>query len=155
MMKFRKLLTTLITAGLVATLAGNVQAGMYKWVDKNGNTVYSQQPPEDIDNYETIKGLPGPKTRAVITPSNEPKTLYPSVQKKGSEEETESGNSKEDKARRDELRAKNCESAKKHLDAYTVYRRFPDKDGKMVVVTEQDRQKKISEAKEAIKEFCD
>lgn len=156
MIKTNKLLILLVTAGTLGVLAGNVQAGMYKWYDENGNTVYSQQPPEHTDDYQTIKGLPSSKPHPSTKASpSDVGTSKKSAKSSSAEKKAPPGESEEDNKRRAELRAKNCESAKKHLDAYMVYRRFPDKDGNMVVVSPAERQKKIDEAKQAIKEFCD
>ena len=53
-----------------------------------------------------------------------------------------------------EIRQKNCEAAKKNLEVYTVYRRIRKEDGSVVRLDDNERQKRIDEAKKQIEEFC-
>lgn len=54
-MDFRQLI---IVAGLILPLSG--QAAMYKWVDDQGNTVYSQVPPPDGRSTREVAPPPPP-----------------------------------------------------------------------------------------------
>ncbi|WP_456415459.1 DUF4124 domain-containing protein [Thiolapillus sp.] len=46
--------------GLAFTLAGSALGGMYRWVDDEGNVVYSQQPPPDDRSSKVIAPPPPP-----------------------------------------------------------------------------------------------
>ena len=62
---------------------------------------------------------------------------------------------KEELSKNEEIRAKNCEAAKKNLEIYTVYKRYKDKEGNVVRMDDDERLKKIEESKQHISEFCD
>ena len=54
----------------------------------------------------------------------------------------------------EQMREKNCEAAKKNLEIYTVDRRIRNEDGEVVRIDDEERQQKIDEAKQAIRDFC-
>ena len=58
-------------------------------------------------------------------------------------------------AKNKEIRQKNCEAAKNNLKVYQIHRRVKGQDGLIRVVPDPEREKKMAEAKEQIKEFCD
>jgi len=130
----------------VVALAGS--ATVNKWVDKDGNVHYSQQPPSDV-NYEKITVKTSPSS-AGSTPDQSPK--YSTGNGSGS-----SGDNavvKQTTAKAEAQRQKNCEAAKKNLELYTVFRRVKDKNGNVVRLDDKDRAKRIEDSKAAIKEFC-
>ena len=137
---------TLFTGLLLCTAA---TAATYKWVDEKGNVHYSQHPPADT-NYERIKVE---KSRPGDTPPQAPASSG-STNTGGSS----TGSSKvvkEELSKNQEIRAKNCEAAKKNLEIYTVYKRYRDKEGNVVRMDDEERLKKIEESKQHIAEFCD
>lgn len=138
-------LSTLLTLTL-ATLA---HAGMYKWVDKDGHTHYSQQPPSDA-NYERLNIRTQSPSGSSSNQSSGPTYSNPT----GSSDGPASNVIKQQEAKGEELRQKNCEQAKKQLEVYTVYRRVRKKDGSVVYLDDKERAKRIEDAKAAIKEFC-
>lgn len=135
---------------LTLALAGLTQAAsMYKWVDKDGHVHYSQQPPAD-SNYEKLNV----KTRSPDSSGTSSGPTYTTP-------DSSSGNNaasdviKQEVAKGEETRKKNCEIAKKSLEQYTAFRRMRDKDGNVVYLDDNERQKRIDDAKAAIKEFCE
>ena len=137
---------TLFTGLLLCTAA---TAATYKWVDEKGNVHYGQHPPAD-SNYERMKVE---KSRPGETPPPAPATSSSTNKASGS-----TGSStvvKEELSKNQEIRAKNCEAAKKNLEIYTVYKRYRDKEGNVVRMDDEERLKKIEEAKQHIAEFCD
>lgn len=129
------LLTTLMI------FVSSASAGLYKWVDDEGNVHYSQKRPIN-KQFERLKA-PAP------SPDGS-KPLYNSIKQnknKGGAVATET-------AKLEKLRADNCKGAKKNLESYTLYRRFRDKDGNITRVDDKERAKQIAEAKQAINEFC-
>lgn len=142
-------LSTVITLS-VAVLA---QAATYKWVDKDGHTHYSQQPPADT-NYEKLN------IRSDSHSSGS--SSAPTDQSAPATGSSSSGNNdqgsaviKEEMAKGEEQRQKKCELAKKALETYTVYRRVRDKDGNVIYLDDNERAKRIEDSKAAIKEFCE
>lgn len=137
---------------LTLAVASFVQAATYKWVDKDGNVHYSQQPPSDA-NYEklNIKTQPNYNTE----PTTPPAQPAPNATAAGSNSNKSAAVIKEETAKAEELRQKNCEQAKKALETYTAYRRVRDKDGNVIYLDDKVRAQRIEESKAAIKEFCE
>ncbi len=119
----------------------SASAGLYKWVDGDGNVHYSQKPPRD-KQYKRLKApAPAPETT---------QPLYKSTKKTDKTAKTLAAES----AKNQKLRETNCTNAKEHLNKYTLYRRFRDKDGNVTTVNDNERAKQIKEAKQAINDFC-
>ena len=131
------ILTTLLI------LSGSASAGLYKWVDDDGNVHYSQKPPRD-QQFERLKEPP--------PAPEEPTPLYKSKAKKHTQN-TQTTTAAES-AKNAEMKHKNCENAKKRLNVYQVYRRVRDDKGDIKVLSDAERDKQIREAKQAISDFC-
>ena len=141
----KQLINICIAAGLSLFLTTAVQAAMYKWTDEKGNVHYSQHPPRD-KQYEKIKKQKAPPPPSGSTPAYQTPSLSQDPGDRKVAEEV---------AKNKEIRKKNCEAAKNNLKVYSVHRRVKSQDGLIRVVPRPDREKKIAEAKEQIKEFCD
>ena len=126
-------------------------ATTYKWVDENGNVVYSQQPPEE-GPYETIKTKNSSKTGIS---SSTPSSSFATEVKKETEVQNLDRKVEQEAAKSEKLRADNCRAAKNNLETYTVYRRIKNDQGEIIRLDDNERAKRIQEAKDAIKEFCD
>ncbi len=148
-MKTCRIFITSLVLSLIMLAPAN--AAMYKWLDENGNVVYSQQPPDE-GPYETIKAKKSPPaSRSTPPPAS---SFTAEVQK--DEEERELDRKVEQEAAKDaQLRADNCKAAKHNLETYTVYRRIKNDEGEIIRLDDNERAKRIQEAKDAIKEFCD
>jgi uncharacterized protein DUF4124 len=126
-------------------------AAMYKWVDDEGNTHYTQSPPPGDIEKEIIKPPPGIDSELSQKQQEDRKErldkardsrLDASEQARAEEEEKE-------KQRAD------CEKARAKLASNQRPRlNLKDKDGNVIRATEEQRQKEIGRAKELIKEFC-
>lgn len=133
-------------------VAGNCFATMYKWVDEDGNTHYSEKPPAGDVEVETIKPPPKVDTDSAVKAFEE---------QKGEEARQEEAESKaaEEQANKDKdlaLMKSNCETAKKNLESITANPRVftRDEQGNRVRMGEEQRQAKIEAAKKDIAEFC-
>jgi len=146
-----KALRTLVflTLSLAAT---PLLAVTYKWVDESGTVVYSQNRPPAGVPYQTIDtGRPRPPS----APSRKPSSAF-----LDQVEQEKRARQAEQKAQGEyqknlELRKKNCEAARHNLQVYTVHKRIQQEDGSVIRLDDNERLRKIEEAKEAIKEFCD
>lgn len=127
-------------------------AATYKYLDSTGNTVYSQNPPENPDTpYEVMGEI---RSHARPGSDTQPATANDSSAT-SSEQDADSDEviaQKEQEA--EKVRQENCAAAKKNLEIYTVYRRVRNKEGEVVRLDDKVRQQKIDEAKQAIKDFC-
>lgn len=129
-----------------------VHASVYKWVDEKGNIVYSQQPPEEQGKeFKRIKGLPKNKGQTNSAPAAQGQAN----QDGGQPARDKNNPVKETSSKAQETRRENCAKARKNLELYTTYRRFPDAQGNMTRMDDVERQKKIKESEQLIQDFCD
>ncbi len=149
-MKTYRIFITSLLLSLLMMVSAN--AASYKWLDENGNVVYSQQPPEE-GPYETIKTTTPSSTSSRSTPA--PSSSFTSEVQKDTEERELDSKVQQEAAKSEQLRAENCKAAKHNLETYTVYRRIKNDQGEIVRLDDNERAKRIQEAKDAIKEFCD
>lgn len=146
-----KQLISIFILGLLVSTA--LHAGTYKWVDKDGNVIYSQHPPPE-GQYESIQVRPKPKPRNSSTNTNANQSSKKFLEN-ASNKRKDDGKVKDQLKKTQELRKKNCDTAKKQLEFYTVYRRKKDKTGEYVRIDDKEKEAGIKEAKQGIKDFCD
>lgn len=143
------LVLSLLLGSLFSTSA---LATTYKWQDANGNTVYSQQPPAS-GPYETIQTKTSSGSKYSRPPSPAPAAAPASSPASAtSDDETKV---QAEIARTRQLRKQNCEAARHNLELYTVYRRIKNDKGEIVRLDDDERARRLQEAKDGIKEFCD
>jgi len=136
------LITTTLTAGK-----------MYRWVDENGVTQYTQSPPPSGEASE-VKPPPPP----AVSPEEAQRKLNAQRQQLEDLREDRSlakqktEESKEEQA----FNTKNCQAARNNLKRLqeNPRGRWMQKDGTQARYSEEERQKKINEAQDQIKEFC-
>ena len=146
-------LTWLALAAALAS-AGTAQAAIYKYVDEDGNVTYSETPPPKGDDYEYIRKPKTPSGTAA-KPATPGKSSAAEIIQKGAEEREKSEAIDAELAKAKDTRRKNCEAAKKNLQAYTTFRRFQNDDGSVDRMDDNERMRKIEESKQQIREFCD
>lgn len=141
-----------IVAGWLAA-AGLAQAAMYKWVDENGVTQYSQYPPP---NRKTEVVAPPPPPAE--DPEGAQKKLESLLQKQDEQRKAATTAEEERNKAQDEaaLREKNCQIARGNLEKLTTggRKRFVGPDGVASYLTDEDREARIAEAQKQIQEFC-
>ncbi|MDZ7802893.1 DUF4124 domain-containing protein [Thiohalophilus sp.] len=136
---------------LLALATPTALAATYKYQDESGNTVYSQNPPENPDTpYEVMTNI---SSQARPGSNSAPASSRPSPNLQPDEEESDTVAREQQQA--EQMREENCEAAKKNLEIYTVYRRIRNEEGEVVRISDEERQQKIDEAKQAIRDFCD
>jgi hypothetical protein len=145
--KTSALLLGLLLSGLLSGTAP--AATTYKWTDASGNTVYSQQPPAS-GPYETMTTR-GSSGSGYSRPASRPAPALP---------KTSPGQDEDDKlraelARTEKLLQQNCAAARHNLELYTVYRRIKNDKGEIVRLDDDERARRLQEAKDGIREFCD
>lgn len=146
---YRIFITSLL---LSLIMIASANAATYKWIDENGNVVYSQQPPPE-GPYETIKTTKTPPASSRSTPPAS-SSFTTDVKREAEERELDS-KVEQEAAKSQQVRAENCKAAKNNLETYTVYRRIKNDQGEIIRLDDNERAKRIQEAKDAIKEFCD
>ncbi len=135
---------------LTNSYAGNP----YKWIDSNGDVVYSQQPPAEGIHYERINTIapsshfsshseassPGLSARDSIT-QDAIKNEKNAIVKKAMEKNAA-------------LRKDNCKLAKDHLRFYQVQRRWKDKKGNIKSLNDKERMKELKESEQEVADYC-
>jgi len=149
-MKFRTLvaLSILITPTLCFS-------AMYKYKDEKGNWVYSQHPPASGE-YETLKARKETRSSKLSKEASSEKIKKARESVIGKpEDKAEKDKVEKETAKNADKRKEACEKSKKGLEALQIYRRFKDKDGNVTRMSDDERAKRIKNAKENIKQFCD
>ncbi len=131
-------------------------ATIYRWVDNQGQIHYTETPPPPGNRDRgTIVRTTGPATGAQEQAQQRSTAIQDRLksfrdnradkQKKASEQKAES-----------ERLAQNCTAARNNLSNLENrrLRRLTDADGDVAALTEEERLKKMDEARKAIKEYC-
>lgn len=149
-----------LVSALVLSLSwlgvGNtVNAGMYKWVDDEGQTIYSQQPPPNGHKARQISPPPAPpadasNTQDSIRKLNEKLDAMAEERRKTSEEKRKRKVAKAEKEKR-------CSTARQDLK--TLNERPPNTlyhmpDGTWKRLTPEERAKRIEMLNNAIEKNC-
>ena len=137
---------------LLYFVAINCYATMYKWVDEEGNTHYSEKPPVGDVEVQTVK--PPPK----VDTESANKALE-GKQNKLKEIDNDRAKQAEAVAAENErmgIDKKNCETARKNLASVNANPRVygTDADGTRYKLGEDARQAKIAAANEAVAKYC-
>lgn len=146
-----KLLPTLLALGLLGA-SGVSGAKIYKYVDENGNVVYSQTKPKNVEALE-VK----PRVRKVS-----PEEARKELDALGEKADNAGRNrdvikkSKEDTEALAQREKENCETARKNLAVLQSSPRVqsPDENGQLFVLDEEAVKAKTAEAQEQITRYC-
>lgn len=130
-------------------------AKLYKWVDAEGNTHYTQSPPPEGVTTEDVK-LPA----SVNLDNKEAVKSFEEQQKKGQESaETKQKDEKElnREAEHTALKKDNCRKARAKLENVQSAGRIRaiDENGNVIRATEEERQRRIMDAQGKIEKWCD
>ncbi len=139
----------LIIAVITSLLANTSHAEVYKWVDENGKTHFSDRKPETDNASEVSDDL-----KNVNVTQSEP------VQEFGEQHpETDAEKQVRRQKEREKLRAaanreKQCSIARTRLKKISGPVYFQRPDGSTFEITEEERAKKEQQLSQAIKRFC-
>ena len=140
----------------LASLWGNAAADVYKWVDDQGQIVYSQSPPPPPKRSVRVKMVPGPDPAEI---AHAQEALQQSIERIYEQEEKKRQARAEQDAQKEiqKQRAKNCEIARQNLNTIQNLgrRRIISPDGTPVFLSEEERAARIEEARKNIEAYCD
>jgi hypothetical protein len=146
--KVRYLLSAAVVTGL---LAFNVQAAVYKWVDKDGVTHFSQSPPPPGIEGKTITPPPAVDTQGAQKKLKETEEKLDKAHKQREDQAKE----EQKKQKEMEAKAEACKQAEARLRSFQNPRvNFVDKDGTRRRATEEERQRELGKAQEYIDKNC-
>jgi hypothetical protein len=151
------LTNSLAMAGLLLIWSGLSHGAIYKWIDENGVTNYTQYRPSDEQTGEQVKVVvppASPKTDSGVAQQrleNQLKTLADNQA-----EREEAAETRAEAATEAKQRAENCEKARSNLSKLTTggRKRIMGADGVARYMSEEQRQEHIAEAETQIKESC-
>ncbi len=141
MMKLLALGALLTGAGLNTAIA----AGVYKWVDAEGNVQYGEVPPGEYADQASRVETPK-------APPPQPQQAVEDGPEFAAEGEAVAGESEIERENR-EIARQNCAAAQRNLEIYQNNDRIMS-NGQEIVLTSQERQRRIDEARQQIEEAC-
>jgi phage-related minor tail protein len=137
---------------------GGAYAGVYRWVDEEGVTHYTQTPP--INEEATLLDEPTEPARSSDEAWKELNDRR--LQQEDVDEDRELAAKKEAERRKaaenKRIREQNCQAAKSNLtnlEGGRATRRVKTESGDYIRLTEEDHQQRLEQARKNIEEFCD
>ena len=128
-------------------------AEIFKWVDENGQTHYSQQAPRDLP--ATVIKTPPPPT---IDPNIAQQQVDELITEQEAEDQIRLEQQNQQKIEAEQLanQQRNCKIAQQQLEQYqnNPGRRIMDADGNVSRLAEEERQQKIQESQENVAKYC-
>ncbi|NQZ54581.1 MAG: DUF4124 domain-containing protein [Piscirickettsiaceae bacterium] len=131
-----------------------VSADVYKWVDQQGETHYSQSPPPQNQKAELIKAPPPPAINPADAQLEVDKLIAQQAEDRKESQEQQAV--VQEVAKQEAILRQNCQTAKHNLQQYqdNPGRRYVDEDGNVTRIKEEVRQQKIKDQQNNIQEFC-
>ncbi len=141
----------LLLGALLALFCLPVQAEMYKWIDAQGVTHYSQQkPPAGVD-VSAVKAPPRVDTESAVRALEQKQQQF---KERGEAEDLKAAAAKKSQ-QEVALKKSNCEKAKARVTSMQRPRvNTVDAQGNSVRLGEDERQKRLEEAQKAAREHC-
>ncbi len=157
MQKNRPLIQYSVIFSLVCLLGTShvSHARVYKWVDADGHTHYTQQLPPEGAITEDIK-LP-----ASVNVDTQPAMKSFEAQQKKEQELSEASEKEQKKqdvqAENTEIKKENCRKSRAKLENVQNRARIRavDESGNTIRATEEERQRRITEARANIEKWCE
>jgi len=145
----------LILAALVLAIAPAAFAQLYKYTDKDGKTVYTDQPPANTDPKQ-IRVQTAPAAPAA--PSDAPKTATAKDKEleKGRKEASEKAKKAEETAQREKDNEERCANATSNYKQYEAGGRFTKRteSGERVFMDEAEQAAEKEKARSIMERVC-
>jgi len=155
-MNRNSLFRAILLIALIISWVTSLEARVYRWVDENGVTIYSQTPPPGQVEAETIAPPPPPPTDANETWENLNQQWQEMQDREDARKDQKEETTNKEETR--EARAKNCEAAQHNLKRLVEGRfrmRIKEPDGGYRRLPAEERQAKIEKARQVIQDNCD
>jgi hypothetical protein len=141
----------------LAACSAGVQAQVYKWVDKDGNVQYSDQPPPADAAKSTLQkvmSISSPSTAAPGDKAAEKATDKP----KDSDKRRESDKQKkgDETAKLAQQKQESCDNARAHLRSLEGGTRLSkiDANGERYFLEDDQRQQEVARARDVMADSC-
>ncbi len=149
----RIIISSIITVSLSLLLQSTAIAGVYKWVDENGQVHYGAHPGNTSAERVTIRKNETTKPRAI-------KTDKDAKQAKGDEKNTDPATTEAKKPEEPKIPKKEkrrlCKEAKSDIASISSRGRMREinKKGEYIYLSEKQRQKRLSTARKKQRKYC-
>ncbi|MDH3451957.1 MAG: DUF4124 domain-containing protein [Gammaproteobacteria bacterium] len=149
----KNVIRAVVCSALLVLTTGIVQAKIYKWVDENGVTQYTQYPPPKGDSKEV--NVPAAPSAPTDEQRKELQERLEAFNKRRDERLRDAQESEEQRAEREKLAA-DCQRIRDDLEVVRNNPRLFEEaeDGSRVRMTEERRQERIGLAEQQLKDFC-
>ncbi|PLY16394.1 MAG: hypothetical protein C0631_03890 [Sedimenticola sp.] len=147
--------TFLLASLATLFLATQAEAKMYRWVDESGTTVYSQTPPID-GNASEVTVTPAPSSAPAAPQTPEPQQSAAPEEATPEAAVDDEAEMARKKAASDKIKAESCAAAKHNLSVYqnAGNKLIKTPEGLYERLTDEQREERIKQAEENVKEFC-
>ncbi|MFV9614920.1 MAG: DUF4124 domain-containing protein [Gammaproteobacteria bacterium] len=151
-MRNKRLFTSIFLASFCLFIQPPLYAGVYKWVDENGQVHYGEQPGNTGAEKITIRQNETTKPRPINKAEEDAAESDPN----NTDKQTEKFGEWEEVPPSKKEKRKLCNEAKSDLTAISSRGRMREinEKGEHVYLTEQQRQQRISAARKKQQEFC-
>ncbi|MBS0194642.1 MAG: DUF4124 domain-containing protein [Proteobacteria bacterium] len=143
----RPLIGLLVAIGLLAGSLAMAET-VYKWKDANGQSHYSQQPPDGVKKYETI-------TSAGTVDTDDANS--PATPASGGKDHVAAGNAASSATPAQQQRTQLCKQARDNVDTLNQHATVTtdlNGDGKPVTLNAAQHDKALSDAKKQVDLYC-
>ena len=140
-------------AALALACALPALAATYKWVDANGRTVYSDQPPPSGQKYEVVGAAPPPDNPNAVKEMATKDAEIRKAQKDRAEQATKSQQTRADAQKRAEI----CSQARSAIRTYQAAGDAvltTNAKGEAVALDPAEKAKRLAEQQRLAKEYC-
>jgi FtsZ-binding cell division protein ZapB len=151
--KFNKAALISVIIFNAALFTSIAEAKMYKWVDENGNTHYTQSPPPGDIQGEQIKPPSKIKidTESAQNQIEQQKNKADDIRSDRQEQAKIEALQKENEA----VKKENCKRAHQSMQTYSRPRGLiQQEDGSRIRIDEETRQAGLAESQKKIEEYC-
>jgi hypothetical protein len=144
---------------LISTLLlqSPVSGGIYKWTDASGEVHYTQTPPPKGIATQKIQDTPPPaeSQQSIHEDQQELQKRIDAMDERRARQDEEADIKKQQKENR-EIGEKNCITAKNNLAKLQQggIKRYLTPAGEVIRLTEDDRQRRITEATNQVEQYC-
>ena len=153
-MRAAVLLAGALALGIMSNAVGEV---IYKWVDGEGVTHFSEIPPIGVDAERTTIKTRHTNRQTVQARNNTEAAQNAAVNTRRQQEKEQAADEKSDAAKNQQIRSENCARAKERLTTYNTARRLyrPLENGERDYLTDEELDNERAGAEKLVGEWCD
>lgn len=149
----RHLLQLLVILAVFMT-ATSASAGIYRWVDENGQVKYGDRPPADVSNSDEVvirNQVPASEPAKVDRKQMQQRYLE-QLQNERAERKEKAAKKRKEKAQREKRCIYARNALKEYQESGVLYERLPNSERRYL--TDQEREQEISKARRDVDRWC-